>query len=68
MKEIKKIRRKQLRTMEASFNQIFKTNYKKPDLTKCLKCKKEVGNNFTFAYKKNHELKGKLCLSCSDKY
>mgnify|MGYP001570125208 CR=1 FL=1 len=67
MKEAKKKKRDELKRMNASFNQLSKENYKKLNLNKCIKCKQETGNNFIFVYKKNSELKGKICLSCQAK-
>ncbi len=65
MKKVKKKKREELKRMKASFNQLSKTKTRKPNLKDCIKCKKELGNNFTLVYKKNSELKGKMCLSCS---
>ena len=65
MKKVKKQKRDEIKRMKASFNQLSKQKTRKPNLTKCLKCKKELENNFIFTYKKNNELKGKICLSCS---
>ncbi len=65
MKQSKKRMKEELKRMRASFLEIKKENSKKPDLNKCLKCKSALGNNFNLIYKKNNELKGKICISCS---
>ncbi len=54
----------ELKRMQASFNQLKKES-KKINLNKCLNCKKDSGKNFTLKYKKNNELKGKICLGCA---
>jgi hypothetical protein len=64
MKESKKRVRNELKRMKASFNEITRENSRKPDLNFCLKCNKEAGNNFVLDYKRNQELKGKICISC----
>ena len=63
MHESKKRVKDDIKKMKASFYQLNK-KIKKPDLNICLKCKKEAGNNFVLKYKKNQELKGKMCISC----
>ncbi len=67
MKISKKRSRDELKRMNASFSQIKKEKTKSPNLNKCLKCKQDPGKNFIFVYKKNNELKGKVCLSCKFK-
>lgn len=42
---------------------VIKTK-RKPDLNFCMKCKNDTGKNFILIYKKNHELKGKMCTAC----
>lgn len=64
MKQSKKKLRDEIKRMQASFSQIKKETKRKPNPTKCLKCKQDAGNNFVFIYKKNNELKGKMCLGC----
>ncbi len=68
MKSTTKNVHNEIKRMKASFTQIHKGKTRKPNLTKCIKCKKDAGNNFVFIYKKNNELKGKLCLSCSKNF
>ena len=65
MKEAKKTLKDELKRMKASLNQLKKESKRKPDPNNCLKCKQDAGNNFIFIYKKNNELKGKMCISCS---
>ena len=67
MKKIRKEKRAEIKRMKASFMQLSNPKSRKPNLIKCFKCKKETGNNFIFIYKKNNELKGKLCISCVSK-
>lgn len=62
MKAIKKEKKLEIKRMQASFLSIEKPL---KNLNKCLKCKKDPGKNFKFVYKKNNELKGKICLSCN---
>lgn len=62
MKLSKKYAKLELKRMQASFNQ--KENSKKPITDICLICKQEAGKNFIFKYKRNNELKGKICISC----
>ncbi|MEK6948091.1 MAG: hypothetical protein AABX19_02510 [Nanoarchaeota archaeon] len=61
MKSIKREIKLEIKRLKASFS---KLDYK-IDLSSCLICKKDPGNNFILKYKKNNELKGKLCVSCS---
>jgi len=65
MKEANKKKRDEIKRMKVSFNNIFIVKKKNMDLNKCLNCKCNAGNNFIFVYKKNNELKGKLCTGCS---
>ncbi len=65
MKKSKKEKKDEIKRMKASFFQLSNAKSRKPNLKKCLNCKKEIGNNFVFVYKRNNELKGKLCMSCS---
>jgi len=67
MKQSKKNLKEEIKRMQVSFQQIPKEKSRKPNLIKCVKCKKEAGNNFIFVYKKNNELKGKMCISCFHK-
>jgi len=67
MKITKKKVRDELKRLKASFSQIKKEKIKKIDPNLCLKCKEDAGNNFIFVYKKNSELKGKVCVSCYHK-
>ena len=64
MKQSKKILRDEIKRMNASISQLSKEYKKKVDLNKCIKCKQDAGKNFVFSYKKNNELKGKICISC----
>lgn len=64
MKQSKKNLKEELKRMKASLNQLKKESKRKLDPNLCLKCKKDAGNNFVFIYKKNNELKGKMCISC----
>ena len=64
MRESKKRVKDELKRMKASLSQLTKESSKKPDLNICLKCKKDAGNNFVLKYKKNQELKGKICIGC----
>ena len=64
MKPSKKRLKEEIKRMKASFSQIKKDPKRKPNLTKCIKCKQDAGKNFIFAYKKNNELKGKICIAC----
>lgn len=64
MKLSKKILRDEIKRMNASISQLSKISKRKIDLNKCLKCKQDAGKNFIFSYKKNNELKGKVCISC----
>ncbi len=65
MKKPKKEKKDEIRRMKASFIQLSNPKSRKPNFTKCLNCKKELGNNFVLVYKRNNELKGKLCMSCN---
>lgn len=65
MKKSRKERREELKRMKVSFLQLSNPKSRKPNLTKCLRCKEEIGNNFVLVYKRNSELKGKLCMSCN---
>ena len=65
MKTTKKENKIEIRRMKASLSSINKTI---KHINKCFKCKKDPGKNFIFIYKKNNELKGKICLSCSQTY
>ncbi len=67
MRESKKRVREEIKRMQVSFPQIKKEPKRKIDLNKCIKCKQDAGNNFIFSYKKNNELKGKVCISCYHK-
>lgn len=67
MKPQKLQKRLELKRMKASLSQIKKESKRKPNLIECLKCKQELEKNFVFIYKKNNELKGKMCLSCNQK-
>ena len=67
MKTSKKRVRDELKRMKVSFSQLKKEKTKKVNLNNCIKCKKEAGNNFSLVYKKNNELKGKVCVSCRHK-
>lgn len=60
-------KRLELKRMKAAFSQIKKETKRKPNLNQCLKCKQKLEKNFVFVYKKNNELKGKMCLSCNKK-
>ncbi len=64
MHQAKKALKEELKRMKASMKEL-KFPKKKPNLNLCLKCKKDAGNNFLLVYKKNNELKGKICTSCS---
>lgn len=64
MRIAKKKVREELKRMQASFSQIKKETKRKPNPNKCIKCKQDAGNNFILVYKKNNELKGKMCISC----
>jgi len=63
MKLSKKSVKEDIKRMKASFSQLEKPK-RKVDLNKCMKCKLDSGKNFIFIYKKNSELKGKVCISC----
>jgi len=65
MKNSRKQHREEIKRMKASFNELFKEKKRKSNRNNCLKCKKDAGNNFIFVYKKNKELKGKLCIACN---
>lgn len=52
----------ELKRMGASFKQ--GANSRKLKLDSCLMCKQDPGKNFVFVYKRNNELKGKICISC----
>ncbi len=67
MKSSKKALKNELKRMQASFLEIKKENTRKLNPNICLKCKNDAGNNFILIYKKNNELKGKLCISCHKK-
>lgn len=45
--------------MKASMKELKKEKSRKTNLNLCIKCKQDVGINFSFVYKKNNELKGK---------
>ena len=62
MKHIKREKKLELKRLKASFS---KLDSKKLELNVCLICKEDPGNNFILKYKKNNELKGKLCINCS---
>lgn len=64
MKPSKKRVKDEIKRMKASFLEIKKQKSRKPNLNKCIKCKQDAGKNFIFIYKRNNELKGKVCLSC----
>ncbi len=64
MKISKKEKRDEIKRMQASFNQLNKKETKIPNLKVCLKCKQDPKNNFKLIYKRNNELKGKMCLLC----
>lgn len=53
--------------MKASMKALKIEKKKKPNLNLCMKCKQDSGNNFVLVYKKNNELKGKLCTACNKK-
>ena len=67
MRESKKRVRDEIKRMRVSFPQINKEPKRKIDPNLCLKCKEDARNNFVFTYKKNNELKGKMCVSCYHK-
>jgi len=50
--KISKERKTEIKRMKASFNSLENLKTKKPDLLKCLLCKKDAGKNFTMIYKK----------------
>ncbi len=60
MHAAKKSLRKELKRLSISLVQIEK----KINLADCLECKTDAGKNFVLIYKKNQELKGKVCRSC----
>ena len=60
----KKALKEELKRMKASMKELTSPK-KKPNLNLCMKCKQDAGNNFILIYKKNNELKGKICTSCS---
>lgn len=64
MRKSKKSVKDEIKRMKASFSQLKTPKKKSPDLNTCIKCKQDAGNNFVFTYKKNNELKGKICISC----
>ena len=64
MKILKKEQKAEIKRMRASF---LKETSKTPKLDKCLTCKQDAGKNFVFKYKKNNQLKGKICISCYHK-
>ena len=66
MKVSKKIMRDEIKRMQVSFEQLKNPKSKKINFDKCLKCKQDAGKNFTLVYKKNKELKGKICISCNN--
>ncbi len=62
METPKKDLKLELKRMQASFQ--VRKNSRKPKLNECLICKQDAGKNFIFEYKKNNELKGKICNFC----
>ena len=65
MKIAKKERKLELKRLEVSLSQLYKENSKEVKLNECLICKKDPGKNFILKYKRNNELKGKICMSCN---
>ncbi len=65
MKLSKKESKLELKRMYISFSQ--QSNSRKPKLNECLICKNDPGKNFVLKYKRNSELKGKICFSCYHK-
>lgn len=65
MSETKKALKEEIKRMKASMKSIKETKKRKLNLNLCMKCKQDSGNNFILIYKKNHELKGKICTGCN---
>ena len=63
MKTVKKEKILEIKRFKASFNKLNN----KVNLNSCLICRSDPGKNFVLKYKRNNELKGKLCISCSRK-
>jgi len=64
MNPTKKSLRDELKRMKAAFSQIKEESKRKPNLNLCMKCKQDAGKNFILIYKKNSQLKGKICIGC----
>ena len=59
-----KVLKKELKRMSASLIQSENPKKRVPNLTQCMYCKVDAGKNFILVYKRNEELKGKVCKNC----